>query len=267
MVPVVSCGAAAALVAVLLGPPTGIASTLGASAGPSSDCGEQLDQMLPVAFDEELLRNAIEATVRGRIGATAVGVDAGEIATLASRFLAERCFGTPDGYCTWRVGEGARPSPVTVDEFASGNIEAARASLGGGDPLVNRADALLGLHGSAAILVDCAIGTVGEPAVLGVLGGSDAMAQPQLGSRFWHTSEVASGVREFCLPEEATGAPVAREATAIGIGVVLRYADGTRAPVHVSIARAADSGRLAVVGYWRFAPCGEQLPSGINLSF
>jgi hypothetical protein len=51
------------------------------------------------------------------------------------------------------------------------------------------------------------------------------------------------------------------------LGVALRFADGSRAPVQVAISRAPDTGAPIVIGFWRFAPCGETVPSDLNLAF
>ncbi|MFM1823164.1 MAG: hypothetical protein RI967_1430, partial [Planctomycetota bacterium] len=171
------------------------------------------------------------------------------------------CFGTGLGYCQWRLAGGALPSTPAIDEMADGSLDSARAALVRGDAARNTANAVLETAATGRMLVECATGTVAEPGILGV-GASNAF-----GTDFWHTSSVASGVRVLCAAEELGGARLAPSDPTVSIGVALRFADGSRAPVQIAIGRAPGTGAPIVIGFWRFAPCGETVPDDLNLAF
>ncbi len=225
------------------------------------DCAQQLASLHSQGFDEDTLRSAIAASLHARLAPTGIGSHADAVAALAARFVAERCFASPQSYIEWRLGEGDLPSALTMDEYAAGNLEGARASLSSGDPMGNRASGVLHDPSNAGIVVDCGLGTVGEPAELGV-GHPLGYA-----SSFWHTNSVASGVRELGCAEEAGGEVFGSTAETVSIGLALTFHDGTRAPMHIAVGRVPSTGRLCVLGFWRFAPCGESVPSGLNLGF
>ncbi len=238
---------------------------VGNSASQGIGCGIQLADLVPVTLASpaliESLRDAIGASLHARIDAASLPADADEIAALAAEFVAARCFGTGEIYCASRLQGGAIASTAAIDEYATGELADARAALSSGELARNIADALLAKVGSSEPVVDCAAGTMSEPGVLGA--GSDSA----FGVGFWHTKSVASGVRVLCLPEEIAGSRFDASVATVSIGVALRFADGARATVHLAIARAPDTERLAVVGYWRFAPCGELVPDGLNLAY
>ena len=225
------------------------------------DCAQQLASLDSYGFDEYTLRLAIAASLRARLAPSGIGLHADAIAALAARFVAERCFADPESYIQWRLGEGDLPSALTMDEYAAGNLDGARASLAAGDPMGNRANGVLHDPSHAGIVVDCALGTVSEPAELGV-GHPLGYA-----SSFWHTHSVASGVRELGSAEEAGGELFDRTAETVSIGIALTFHDGTRAPMHLAVGRVPSTGRLCVLGFWRFAPCDESVPTGLNLGF
>ena len=92
------------------------------------DCAQQLASLDSYGFDEYTLRLAIAASLRARLAPSGIGLHADAIAALAARFVAERCFADPESYIQWRLGEGDLPSALTMDEYAAGNLDGARAS-------------------------------------------------------------------------------------------------------------------------------------------
>jgi hypothetical protein len=239
--------------------------TASGSAARGKDCGDQLALLAPVPAVGSTLRDSLRAAVvhslRTRSVATALPASVEDVSTFAAAFLMDRCFEAGETYGIARLQAGAVPSTAAIDEYASGDLSDAIRALNAGDPARNLADALLGDAAGSTPLVDFAMGTIAEP---GVLGNDPASRMPR---DFWHTNSVASGVRVLCLAEELSGPRFGPDTPTVSIGVAVRLVDGTRATVQIAIAKHLGSDRLAVVGYWRFSPCGESVPDGLNLSY
>jgi hypothetical protein len=185
--------------------------------------------------------------------------DADEAAGEVVDFVARRIFGDPAAYFAWAIARGMVPTPQAADPASAGTADGVLARLGAGDRAANRGFALVCPPGTAKPFLAAGIGTNGDPPVL-------SGAEPSMDATCWHTTGVAAGVRELSERSSASASSFPDDLPVVGVGFVVEFADGSRAPVHVAVARTLGAGPQGwrTVGYWRFA--GQRDPGIAALS-